>query len=114
MASALRSRSQPRLGDLAQDAHGEARAGERLADDELLVEAEVAPEPPHFVLEQLAQRLDQRELHVLRQPADVVVALDRRRRPDDRDRLDDVGIERALREEIECRRAPRPSPRRPR
>ena len=75
--------------------------GKRLPDDELLVEAEVAPEHAHFVLEELPQRLDELESHPLRQPADVVMALDRRRRPDDRDRLDDVGIERALREEVE-------------
>ena len=50
--------------------------------DELLLEAEVAADAPHFVLEQIAQRLDQLELHPLRQPADVVMALDHDRRAD--------------------------------
>ena len=55
------------------------------------------------------------ELHALGQTADVVVALDRGRRALERDRLDHVGIERALREDTRrrgMRRAPRP--RRPR
>ena len=59
------------------------------------------PDLAHFVLEQLAQRLDQLEAHALGQAADVVVALDRRRRPDHRHALDHVGIERALGEEVE-------------
>ena len=60
------------------------------------------PDAPHLVLEQLPQRLDELEAHALRQPADVVMALDRRGRPDDRHALDDVGIERALRQEVEA------------
>jgi hypothetical protein len=59
------------------------------------------PTAADFVLEQLAQRLDQLHPHPLGQAADVVVALDQRRLPDDRDRLDDVGIERALREKVD-------------
>ncbi len=54
-----------------------------------------------LVLEQIAQRLDEFEAELLRQPADVVVQLDVRRGarvavP----ALDDVGIERALGEEL--------------
>ena len=59
------------------------------------------PTRAHFVLEELAQRLDELELHPLGQAADVVVALDHRRRPDDRHALDHVRIERALREKVE-------------
>ena len=92
--------SQPRRRHLAENPHGEAGPGKRLADDELLVESELAADLPHFVLEQLAQRLDQLHAHPLGQAADVVVALDHRRLADDRNRLDDVGIERALRQEI--------------
>ena len=84
--------------DGADDAHREPRAGERLARDQLLGEAEVAANGAHLVLEQLAQWLDQLQLHALRQPADVVVRLDRRRRAAHRHRLDDVRIESALRE----------------
>ncbi len=53
-----------------------------------------------FVLEQLPQRLDQFELHFLRQPADVVMTLDQRRGiAADGHALDHVRIKRALREE---------------
>ena len=51
----------------------------------------------HLVLEQVAQRLDQLEVHVVGQAADVVVALDRGRVL--RARLDHVGVQRALHEE---------------
>ena len=55
--------------------------GERVAPDELLGQAELAAERAHLVLEQLAQRLDQLQVHALGQAADVVVRLDRHRRP---------------------------------
>ena len=100
--------SQARLGDLAEDPHGQAGTGERLPPDELVVEPELLADGAHFVLEQLPQRLDQLEPHALGQPADVVVALDHVRRPDDRHALDHVRIERALREEVERARASRP------
>jgi hypothetical protein len=57
------------------------------------------PRSAHLVLEQLAQRLDQRQVHPLGQAADVVVALDHRRRAAHRHALDHVGVERALGEE---------------
>src|SRR3546814_15778470 len=72
-----------------------------MAANQTLRQAELAPERAHLVLEQLAQRLDRLHLHARRQAAHVVV------RPDgdagaagEGDRLDDVGIERALRQEI--------------
>ena len=86
----------------AEQPHGQARARERLPDDELAIEAEVQADAAHFVLEQIAQRLDQLELHPLGQAADVVVALDDHRRAEHRRRLDDVRIERALAEEVEA------------
>ena len=58
------------------------------------------PSALHLVLEQLAQRLDQAEVHALRQAADIVVRLDGDARPLERDRFDDVRIERALSEKI--------------
>ena len=57
----------------------------------------------HLVFEEFTQRLDELELHVSRQAADVVVALD--------DvglaglaarRLDDVGVDRALGQELDA------------
>ena len=78
----------------------EARAGERVAADEGRRQAELDAQRAHLVLEQLAQRLDQLQLHVLGQAADVVVALDHRRgAAAGRDALDHVRIERALGQE---------------
>ncbi len=64
------------LGDLAEDAHAQARPREGVALHHLGGQAKFEADGAHFVLEQLAQRLDQFELHVLGQAADVVVALD--------------------------------------
>ena len=64
----------------ADDADGEARAGEGLAADDLVRQAELEADGTHLVLEQVAQRLDDLQHHVLRQPADVVVRLDDARR----------------------------------
>ena len=50
--------------------------GERLAPDHALRQAEFFADDPHFVLEQLAQRLDELDRDVVGQAADVVVALD--------------------------------------
>ena len=75
--------------------------GERVAADERLGQAELAAELAHLVLEQFAQRLDQLHVHPLGQAADIVVALDRHRRPaGEADAFDHVGIERALGEEV--------------
>ena len=56
-----------------------ARPGprERLAPDHPLRHAELLADAPHLVLEEQPQRLDELHLHVGRQAADVVVALDR-------------------------------------
>ena len=58
--------------------------------------AQFPADQPHFILEQLPQRLDQFQLHLLRQAADVVMTLDHGRRPAHRNRFDHVRIERAL------------------
>ena len=72
-----------------------------MAADEGAGQAELAAERAHLVLEQFAQRLDQLQVHALGQAADVVVRLDGDRRPaGERHALDDVGIERALRQEL--------------
>ena len=67
------------LFHLAEDAHAQARAGEGMAVDHVVRQAEGDPELAHFVLEQLAQRLEQLQAERRRQPADIVVALDRGR-----------------------------------
>ena len=86
---------------LARDADGEARPGERMAPDEMLGQAQLAAQRAHLVLEQLAQRLDQLQVHALGQAADVVVRLDGHRRPaGERHALDHVGVERALGQEL--------------
>ena len=73
--------------------------GERLAPDQALGEPELGADRAHLVLEQGAQRLDELELQVVGQPADVVVGLDRRR-PGAAAGLDDVGVQRPLHEEV--------------
>ena len=75
--------------------------GERLAPDHVLGEAELLAHHPHLVLEELAQRLDQLDHHVVGEAADVVVALDLGGVA--RARLDDVGVERALHQEAGVR-----------
>jgi hypothetical protein len=60
------------------------------------------PTAPDFVLEQQPQRLNQLELHVLGQAADIVMALDRGRRAHDGHALDHVRVQRALGEKIKA------------
>ena len=59
-----------------------------------------SPDQPDLVLEQRAQRLDELELEVVGQPADVVVGLDVRRAGTAAG-LHDVGVERALDQELD-------------
>ena len=87
-------------GNLADDADAEAWPRKRLAADDDLGQAELAADRAHLVLEQGAQRLDELELQVFGQPADVVVALDVGG-AGAAARLDDVGVERALHEEVD-------------
>mgnify|MGYP000520507625 CR=1 FL=1 len=87
-------------GDLAGAADREAGAGEGMAADEALGQAELAAEGADLVLEEFAQRLDQLQTHLLGQAAHIVVRLDRDRgTAREAHRLDHVWIERALREE---------------
>ena len=99
--------------DLADDADAEAGAGEGLAPDDLVGEAELGAEGAHLVLEQAAEGLDQLELHVLGEAADVVVALDGGGAVAAAG-LDDVGVEGALHQVSGRPRCRRRSPRRPR
>ena len=73
-----------------------------MAVHHLARQAELDADAPHLVLEQLAQRLDQLQLHVLGQAADVVVALDDMRLAGlAAGGFDHVRIDRALREEVD-------------
>ncbi len=64
-------------------------------------QAELAAERAYLVLEQFAQRLDQLHVHARRQAADIMVRFDGdRRSAGERDALDHVGIERALRQKL--------------
>ena len=92
---------QPLRRHLAEDAHGQARSGKRLAHHEFFVESQLPADDADLVLEQLAQRLDELHPHSLRQSSDVVMALDQRCLADDRHRLDHVGIQRPLCQEID-------------
>ena len=89
------------LAHLAEDAHPEAGAGEGMAVHHLARQAEFDAEAAHLVLEQLAQRLDELQVHLLGQATNVVVGLDDvRLARAGAGGLDDVRIDRALREEL--------------
>ena len=91
---------EPGLGHFAQQAHGQARAGKRMPPDDLFRQAQLQAQPADFVLEQVAQRLDQLEAQILGQAADVVMQLDRGGRAVGRGAaFDHVGIERSLGQE---------------
>jgi len=70
-ASAPLQHLDPLGGHLTHDAYGEAGAGERLTPDDVLRQAELLAHRPDLVFEQEPERLDEVEVHVLRQPADV-------------------------------------------
>ena len=85
----------------AQAANRQPRPGERMAPDERVRQPQLDAQPADFVLEQVAQRLDQLEAKLLGKPADIVVNLDGCRRPIGRAAaLDHVGIKRSLSEEL--------------
>src|SRR4051812_840407 len=92
---------EPLPRNLADQAYGQAGPRERLPHDELAIEAEVDADAPHFVLEQIAQRLDQLEIHPLRQAPHVVMTLDHDGWTANRRRFDHVRIERSLPEMTE-------------
>ena len=80
----------------------ETRAGERVALDEPVGQSQFAAQFAHLVLEQLAQGLDQPQFHARRQAADIVMRFDRDRRTAERaHRLDHVGVEGSLRQELD-------------
>ena len=60
----------------AEDAHAQAGAGEGMAVDHVVGQAELETGLAHFILEELAQGFDELEFHVLGQAAHVVVGFD--------------------------------------
>src|SRR5215471_10081804 len=67
--------------------------------DQARRQPELCADLPNLVLEEIAQRLEQLEMHLLWQTADVVMRLDQVRLAGRRARrFDHVGIDRALRE----------------
>ena len=82
-------------GDGTDTADTEAGAGERLAVDHGIGQTERLADHAHLVLEQKAQRLDKLKLQVLRQTADIVVALDGAA-------LQNVGVDRPLRQKTDA------------
>ena len=60
----------------AEDAHAQAGAGEGVAVDHVVGQAELEADFAHFIFEQLAQGFDELEFHVLGEVADVVVGFD--------------------------------------
>src|SRR4051812_23843168 len=75
----LAEQVQPLLGHLADDPDAEPWTREGLPPDDLGRQAELLADPASLVLEQRAERFDERELQVVRQAPDVVVRLDVRR-----------------------------------
>ncbi len=68
-----------------------------MAPDDIFRQIQFEPQPAHFVLEQIAQRLDQFELKFGGQTTHVVVQFDRGRRTvGGRAAFDDVRIQRTL------------------
>src|SRR5207247_3008330 len=88
--------------DGTDDADGEPRTGERMPPEDVLGDPELGANAPNLVLEEPSQRLDDLEVHDVRQSADVVMRLDARPRLRlAAARLDDVGVDRSLHEEID-------------
>src|SRR5690606_25429338 len=87
--------------NLSRHTNGEARTWKRVPADETFGQPQLAPEGPHLILEQLAQGLDQLEVHAFGQATDVVVRLDRHRRAArEGNALDHVRVKRTLGQEL--------------
>ncbi|CKR61648.1 Uncharacterised protein [Mycobacterium tuberculosis] len=69
-------RIHPLGGDLPDDPNTQPRSRKRLARHDLLRQTQLPPDRAHLVFEQQPQRLNEGELQVVGQAADIVVALD--------------------------------------
>ncbi len=84
-------------GNLAGAADRKAGTREGMAADETVGQAQLPAKGTHLVLEELTQGFDQLQAHLFRQAADIMVRLDRHRRPArETDGFDHVGVKRAL------------------
>ena len=95
---------QPVGGHLADDADTETRPRERLAGNDFLGQTQLPAHRAHLVLEQQPQRLDELELQVVREAADVVMALDVGRAGATTG-FHDIGVQRALHQVVDVRLA---------
>ena len=89
-------------GDLTDDPDAEARSGERLAADNNLGKSQLATDRANLILEQGAQRFDERELEVLGKTSHVVVTLDVGR-AGSATRLHDIRIQGSLNQKLDLR-----------
>ena len=88
---------------LAEDAYREPRAREGMAIHHLAWQAELDSHAPYLVLEELAQWLDQLQVHLLGQATDVVMRFDDVRLAGaGAGGFDDVGVDRALSEKADA------------
>lgn len=87
---------------VTNNSDADARAGEGVAHDELLVDAKLTTELADLVLEELSEGLDQLETlavhHTGRQTTNVVVGLDGSGRALPAERLNQIGVKGALKE----------------
>lgn len=88
-------------GDFAEDADREAGPGEGVPPDEVGGDAELGAEGADFVFEEFAEGLDEFEVHVRGEAADVVVGFDGLGGAAEGDAFDDVGVQGALEEELD-------------
>ena len=72
-----------------------------MAADQTFRQAQLPPKIAHFILEKLAQRFNQFQLHPVRQTADIMMRLNGDAWPtNERDTLDYIGIQSTLGQEL--------------
>src|SRR5229473_1283124 len=83
-------------GDLAKKPYRQSGPRKRMFRQYLAGQPQLFPNPAHFVLKEVPQGFNQREGHLLRQPPDIVVRLDCRRRSLNRNRFNHIRVQRSL------------------
>src|SRR5215203_1865102 len=86
--------------NVAEDTDAKTRARKRMTLEDHFRNSKIAPNRANLVLEEFAKGLDQLEVHLVRQPADVVMRFYRHRRPAKAYRFDQVRVQRALHEPL--------------
>src|SRR5207244_11129006 len=69
--------TEPLLRNVAKNSYRQTRPGKGMPRENLFRHSQFPSDQPDFIFEQLAQRLDQFQVHFFGQPANVVMALDR-------------------------------------